>query len=274
MTDITLNNGKKMPVLGLGTYKMGRTDDDVYRAVRSAIDTGYRHIDTATLYMNEKAVGKAIRDSGIPRQELFVTTKLWGSDVLNNNVQGAFNTSLDNLNIEYLDLYLVHWPVKGKLQSTWQQVEEIHRSGSVRSIGLSNHQVHHMKEALVGSTIKPVVNQVECHPYLRQDELKAYCRDNGIVMQAWSPLASNKIPLLEEEVLSRIGSKHGKSPAQVVLRWHLQSGVVPLPKSANAERQRENFEVFDFELTNQEMAQVDALDRNHRTGMHPDNMEF
>lgn len=274
MTKISLNNNQTMPVLGLGTYKIGRTDDDVYRAVRSALDIGYRHIDTATLYLNEHAVGKAIRESGIPREELFVTSKLWGSDVLKNNIQGAFAGSLKNMGLDYLDLYLVHWPVKGKLQSTWQQMEEIHRSGKVRSIGLSNHQIHHMKEALEGATIQPVVNQVELHPYLPQDELRAYCARQNIVVQAWSPLASNKIPLLEESILAQIGKKHGKSPAQVVLRWHLQLGVVPLPKSSNADRQRENFQVFDFELSDQEMQQVNALDRDHRTGMHPDNIEF
>lgn len=274
MTKISLNNHQTMPVLGLGTYKIGRTDDDVYRAVRSALDIGYRHIDTATLYLNEQAVGKAIRESGIPREELFVTTKLWGSDVLKNNIQGAFAGSLKNLGLDYLDLYLVHWPVKGKLQSTWQQMEEIQRSERVRSIGLSNHQIHHMKEALESATIQPVVNQVELHPYLPQDELRAYCATQNIVVQAWSPLASNKIPLLDEGILAQIGKKHGKSPAQVVLRWHLQLGVVPLPKSSNADRQRENFQVFDFELSDQEMQQVNALDRDHRTGMHPDNIEF
>lgn len=274
MTKISLNNHQAMPVLGLGTYKIGRTDDDVYRAIRSALDIGYRHIDTATLYLNEQAVGKAIRESGIPREELFVTTKLWGSDVLKNNIQGAFAGSLKNMGLDYLDLYLVHWPVKGKLQSTWQQMEEIHRSGRVRSIGLSNHQIHHMKEALESATIQPVVNQVELHPYLPQDELRAFCATQNIVVQAWSPLASNKIPLLEESILAQIGKKHGKSPAQVVLRWHLQLGVVPLPKSSNADRQRENFQVFDFELSDQEMQQVNALDRDHRTGMHPDNIEF
>lgn len=274
MTKISLNNHQAMPVLGLGTYKIGRTDDDVYRAIRSALDIGYRHIDTATLYLNEQAVGKAIRESGIPREELFVTTKLWGSDVLKNNIQGAFAGSLKNMGLDYLDLYLVHWPVKGKLQSTWQQMEEIHRSGRVRSIGLSNHQIHHMKEALESATIQPVVNQVELHPYLPQDELRAYCATQNIVVQAWSPLASNKIPLLDEGILAQIGKKHGKSPAQVVLRWHLQLGVVPLPKSSNADRQRENFQVFDFELSDQEMQQVNALDRDHRTGMHPDNIEF
>lgn len=274
MTKISLNNHQTMPVLGLGTYKIGRTDDDVYRAIRSALDIGYRHIDTATLYLNEQAVGKAIRESGIPREELFVTTKLWGSDVLKNNIQGAFAGSLKNMGLDYLDLYLVHWPVKGKLQSTWQQMEEIQRSERVRSIGLSNHQIHHMKEALESATIQPVVNQVELHPYLPQDELRAYCATQNIVVQAWSPLASNKIPLLDEGILAQIGKKHGKSPAQVVLRWHLQLGVVPLPKSSNADRQRENFQVFDFELSDQEMQQVNALDRDHRTGMHPDNIEF
>lgn len=270
----TLNNGREMPVLGLGTYKIGRSDKEVYRAVRSALDAGYRHIDTATLYKNEHAVGLALRESGISRDELFVTTKLWGSDVLANNVMGAFQTSLSNLELDYLDLYLVHWPVKGKVRDTWKKMEEIYRAGNVRSIGLSNHQIHHMKEALAEATVVPVVNQVELHPYLPQEEIRAYCESLGVVVQAWSPLASNKIPLLEESVLAQIGEKHGKTPAQVVLRWHLQQGIVPLPKSSNADRQLENFQVFDFELSREEMHRVNALDRDHRTGMHPDNMAF
>lgn len=270
----TLNNGREMPVLGLGTYKIGRSDKEVYRAVRSALDAGYRHIDTATLYKNEHAVGLALRESGISRDELFVTTKLWGSDVLANNIMGAFQTSLSNLGLDYLDLYLVHWPVKGKVRDTWKKMEEIYHAGNVRSIGLSNHQIHHMKEALAEATVVPVVNQVELHPYLPQEEIRAYCENLGVVVQAWSPLASNKIPLLEESVLAQIGEKHGKSPAQVVLRWHLQQGIVPLPKSSNADRQLENFQVFDFELSREEMHRVNALDRDHRTGMHPDNMAF
>lgn len=274
METILLNNGVEMPSLGLGTYKIGRTDEEVYHAVRSALDIGYRHIDTATLYQNEHSVGKAIRDSGITRDELFVTTKLWGSDVLAHNVKGAFETSLRNLGFDYLDLYLVHWPVKGRLQEVWKELESLYYSEKARAIGLSNHLIHHMEEALQNATVVPVVNQVEQHPYLNQEELREYCEEEGVTVQSWSPLGSNKIPLLKEPVLAEIGSNYSKSPAQVVLRWHLDIGAVPLPKSSHPERQRENFEVFDFRLTAEEIGRIGALNRDHRTGMHPDNMEF
>ncbi len=274
METILLNNGVKMPMLGLGTYKIGRSDDEVYRAVRTALEIGYRHIDTATLYLNERPVGKAIRESGISRDEIFVTTKLWGSDILEDNVQGAFETSLQNLGLDYLDLYLVHWPVKARLRTTWRLMETIYQSGKVRAIGLSNHLIHHMEEAFDEASVAPVVNQVELHPYLLQQELISYCRTRDIAVQAWSPLGSNKIPLLDEEALKQVGSKYGKSPAQVVLRWHLDKGIVALPKSSNADRQKENFQVFDFKLTDKEISMVDALDRKHRTGMHPDKIEF
>ena len=271
---VLLNNGIEMPVLGLGTYRIGRSDEEVYRAVRSGLDAGYRHIDTASLYLNESPVGKAIRESGISRSEIFVTTKLWGSDVLKDNVPGAFETSLRNLGLDYLDLYLVHWPVKGRLRSTWEQMEAIHRSGRARSIGLSNHLIHHVEEVLKEATVAPVVNQVELHPYLLQDDLATYCREHGIELQAWSPLGSNKIPLLGEQVLKEIGDRYNKSPAQIVLRWHLDKGVVPIPKSSLPNRQEENLQVFDFQLRGEEVDRIDTLNRGHRTGMHPDQIEF
>ena len=271
---VVLNNGIEIPELGLGTYKIGHSDEEVYRAIRSALDIGYRHIDTATLYRNERPVGKAIRESGVSRDEVFVTTKLWGSDVLSGNVGGAFETSLRNLGLDYLDLYLVHWPVKGKLQATWKQMEKIHHSGKTRAIGLSNHHIHHIEETLHEATVMPVINQVELHPYLAQEELHDYCSRKNIAVQAWSPLGSNKIPLLNEEVLTDIGGKYGKSPAQVVLRWHLEKGVIAIPKSSHPDRQLENLQVFDFRLTDEEIKRVDALDREGRTGMHPDEIEF
>ena len=261
-------------MIGLGTYKLGRTDNDVYNAVRSALDMGYRHIDTATLYHNERPVGKAIRESGVARDEVFVTTKLWGSDVLRGNVQGAFDTSLQNLGLDYLDLYLVHWPVKGHVGATWKHMEAIYRSGKARAIGLSNHLVHHMEEILADAAIMPAVNQVELHPYLLSDDLLAYCARQSITVEAWSPIGSNKIPLLSEEVLKELEGKYGKSPAQIVLRWHLEKGVVAIPKSSNPGRQKENIQIFDFRLTEREIARIDALDRGHRTGKHPDEIEF
>ena len=274
MENIKLNNGVEIPLLGLGTYKIGATDDDVYNAVRSALDIGYRHIDTATLYVNEKPVGKAIRESGIPRDEIFVTTKIWGSDIINNQIQEAYDVSLQNMGLDYIDLYLVHWPVKEMIGSAWLEMEKIYHSGKVRAVGLSNHLLHHMKEVLNVATVIPVVNQMELHPYLVQQDIVDYCKKLNIIPEAWSPLGSSKVPLLKDEVLIWIGGKYGKSPAQVVLRWNIQKGVVAIPKSSSKERQAENFDIFDFELTQEEIQQIDQLDKDHRTGAHPDYIEF
>lgn len=269
-----LNNGVEIPVIGLGTYRIGRTDDETYYAVRKALDAGYRHIDTATLYMNEKPVGKAIRESGIARKDIFVTTKLWGSDILSNRILEAFEGSLSNLGLDYVDLYLVHWPVKGRLGFTWRAMEQIFHAGRARAIGLSNHLVHHMEELLQEATVMPVVNQMELHPYLTQNEVVAYCERKEIVTEAWSPLGSSKIPLLQEEKLKEIGEKYDKSPAQVVLRWNVDHGHVAIPKSSDAHRQIENIDIFDFQLTTAEMNQIDALNRGYRTGIHPDEISF
>ena len=274
MENIKLNNGVEIPLLGLGTYKIGATDDDVYNGVRSALDIGYRHIDTATLYSNEKPVGKAIRESGIPRDEIFVTTKIWGSDIINNQIQEAYDVSLQNMGLDYIDLYLVHWPVKEMIGSAWLEMEKIYHSGKVRAVGLSNHLLHHMRGDLDVATVIPVVNQMELHPYLVQQEIVDYCKEHNIVPEAWSPLGSSKVPLLKDEVLIWIGGKYGKSPAQVVLRWNIQKGVVAIPKSSSKERQAENFDIFDFELTQEEIRQIDQLDKDHRTGAHPDYIEF
>lgn len=269
-----LNNGIEIPMLGLGTYKIGNNDNDVYRSIRRAIDIGYRHIDTATLYLNEKPVGKAIRESGIPREDIFVTTKLWGSDILDNNIQKAFEESLLNLGLDYLDLYLVHWPVKEKLVSTWKEMEKLFDNGKVRAIGLSNHLIHHMEEVLESASIYPVVNQMELHPYLIQKEITDFCRRYDIIPQAWSPLGSSKVPLLQDENIKNIGDKYNKTTAQVVLRWNIQNGIVAIPKSSSPERQAENFNIFDFKLDKEDIKRINMLDRNHRTGAHPDHIEF
>lgn len=274
MKYIKLNNGQQMPMLGLGTYKIGWTDVEVYNAVRSAIDLGYRHIDTATLYKNEATIGKAIRDSGVPREDLFVTTKVWGSDILSGNIHKAFDLSFKLLDIDYIDLYLVHWPVAGKEASTWIEMEKIHATGKTKSIGVSNHLKHHLEEVLRVANIKPVANQIELHPYLTLNELREFCNENNIVCEAWSPLGSSKVPLLDEEVLKQIGKKYNKSSAQVVLRWSLQQGVVSIPKSSNPDRQALNIDIFDFELTNEEIKIINSLNKDYRTGAHPDEIEF
>lgn len=270
----TLHNGLKLPTPGLGTYKIGNTDKEVYNAMRSALDLGYRHIDTATLYHNEAPIGKAIRDSKIARETLFVTTKIWGSDILSNRINEAFDTSLQLLDIGYIDLYLVHWPVKNKLEYTWQAMESIYSTGKTKAIGVSNHLQHHLEVILKIAKIKPVVNQIEMHPYLVLDDLLDFCKANDIVCESWSPLGSRKIPLLKESILNDIGKQYNKSAAQVVLRWNLQRGVVPLPKSANSDRQSENLNIFDFDLTAEEMKAISSLNKNYRTGAHPDEIEF
>lgn len=274
MKSIELNNRIAIPVPGLGTYRLGRNDAEVEHAVRSALDAGYRHIDTATLYGNEKPIGKALRESGIPREELFVTTKLWGSDILQGRITKAFDESRQKLDIGYVDLYLVHWPVKGKIVEAWHEMEKIYESGAVRAIGVSNHLIHHLEELLDVADVVPAVNQVELHPYLVMQELQDYCHERNIVVESWSPLGSSKVPLLTDPVLLDIASKKGKSTAQVILRWNLQKGLLPLPKSSNEIRQRENITLTDFSLTEDEMTMVDMLDRNERTGVHPDEIGF
>lgn len=274
MKYIKLNNGTQMPILGLGTYKIGWTDVEVYNAIRSALDLGYRHIDTATLYKNEATIGKAIRDSGIARDELFVTTKVWGSDIISGNIAKAFEISSELLDIDYIDLYLVHWPVRGKEAETWLEMEKIYAAGKTKAIGVSNHLIHHLKEVLRVASIKPVSNQVEMHPYLINKELVSFCADNEIVCQSWSPLGSSKVDLLDEAVLREIGDKYGKSPAQVVLRWNIERGIVSIPKSSKADRQAVNIDVFDFELTADEVDKINSLNRDYRTGAHPDEIEF
>lgn len=274
MKTFTLNNGVSIPALGLGTYKMGKTDKEVYDSVRTALDAGYRHIDTAAFYKNEIPIGKAIRDSGIAREDIFVTTKLWGTDVLSENIVGAFEGSLRNLGFDYVDLYLVHWPVRGKVVSTWMEMEKIYASGKTRAIGVSNHLVHHLEEILQHSSVVPAINQMELHPYLSQTEVVDYCKQKGIIPEAWSPLGSTKIPLLENEVLKDIAGKYGKSVAQIILRWNIEREIVVIPKSAHADRQKENIDIFDFELSSEDVALINSINKNHRTGIHPDDMDF
>lgn len=269
-----LNNGIEIPMLGLGTYRIGRTDEDVYNAIRTALDVGYRHIDTATLYVNEAPIGKAIRESGIPREDIFVTTKLWGDDVVKDEIPQAFDRSMQLLDIGYIDLYLVHWPVKGKLVSTWREMEKIYASDKAKAIGLSNHLQHHLEEILDEANVLPTVNQVEMHPYVVLDDLVEFCTDNTIVCEAWSPLGSSKIELLEESILKGIGEKYGKTAAQVVLRWNIEREVIAIPKSSNGERQAANLNIFDFKLTSEEVQLINSLDKNYRTGIHPDEIGF
>ena len=266
---VTLHNGVKMPWLGLGVFKV--TDgDEVIQSVKSAIRNGYISIDTASFYKNEEGVGQAIKESGVPREELFITTKLWNADQGYESTLEAFEISLNKLGLDYLDLYLIHWPGKDKYKETWKAFEELYKQGRVRAIGVCNFQVHHLEDLIASAEIKPMVNQVEFHPHLTQKELLAYCKAQGIQLEAWSPLKQGQ--LLNHPVLEDIAQKYNKSVAQVILRWDLQHGVITIPKSVKEQRIIDNSNVFDFELSSEDMEKIDGLNQDSRAGSHPDTM--
>ncbi|KPC68273.1 glyoxal reductase [Thermoactinomyces vulgaris] len=271
----TLHNGVKMPWFGIGVFKVEEGPELVH-AVKTAIQYGYRSIDTAAIYENEAGVGQGIcegiKETGISREELFVTSKVWNSDLGYESTIKAYEASLNKLGLEYLDLYLIHWPVEGKYKEAWRALETLYKEGRVKAIGVSNFHIHHLEDLMEDAEIKPMVNQVEYHPRLTQKDLKAFCREYGIQLEAWSPLMQGQ--LLDHQVLKEIGNKYGKSPAQVILRWDLQNGVVTIPKSTKAHRIAENAQVFDFELTKEEMERIDGLNQNKRVGPDPDNFDF
>ena len=272
MKDCTLlNNGLKMPWLGFGTWQIP-DGKEVEHSVRSALEIGYRSIDTAAAYENERGVGKAIRESGIPREDIFLTTKVWNDDQRERRTLAAFEESLQRLGTEYVDLYLVHWPVKGCYQETWQVMEEIHQSGRAKAIGVSNFMIHHLEDILSDSQIVPAVNQIEFHPFLVQPELLKFCQEHQIQVEAWSPLMQGKI--VNEPSVLRMAEKYQKTPAQIVLRWDLQHEVVTIPKSVRLDRIVENAQIFDFELSEVDMNVLDALDQGKRVGPDPDNFGF
>jgi diketogulonate reductase-like aldo/keto reductase len=268
----TLNNGTRMPWLGLGVWQI-ENDRETETVVRTALDLGYRSIDTARIYGNERGVGQAIRSSGIPREQLFVTTKVWNEDIRRGRVEAAFTESLQRLGLDYLDLYLVHWPIGGKIVSTWKAMERLLHSGRVKAIGVSNHVRPHLEELLAAADVVPAVNQIEFHPYLQSPALLDHCRQKGIQVEAWSPLMQGGA-ILQDPVLVEIARKYGKTTAQVILRWDLQRGVVTIPKSVKPKRIAENADVFDFNLTASEMTAVDRLDRHERAGPDPLNFGF
>jgi diketogulonate reductase-like aldo/keto reductase len=268
---VTLHNGVKMPWLGLGVWK-AQDGEEVEHAVEVAIHTGYRSIDTAQIYRNETGVGRAIKRVGIDREELFLTSKVWNKAQGYDSTLEAFEKSLRRLQVDYLDLYLIHWPVKGKYKETWKALETLYREGRVRAIGVSNFQIHHLEDLMMDCEIKPAVNQVEFHPYLTQEELRSFCRKHQIQMEAWSPLMMGNV--VKDETIRQIAEKYQKTPAQIVLRWDLQHQVVTIPKSVNEKRIIENSEIFDFELSEEDMNRIDQLNRNHRFGPDPDNFDF
>ncbi|PFU81800.1 aldo/keto reductase [Bacillus cereus] len=270
-----LNNGVEMPWFGLGVFKV-EDGPELVEAVKSAVKAGYRSIDTAAIYGNEKAVGEGIRagikEACISREDLFITSKVWNSDQGYETTLAAYEESLKKLELDYLDLYLVHWPVEGKYKDTWRALETLYKEKRVRAIGISNFQIHHLQDVMKDAEIKPMINQVEYHPRLTQKELQAFCKEQGIQMEAWSPLMQGQ--LLDNETLQEIAEKHGKTTAQVILRWDLQNGVITIPKSTKEHRIIANADIFNFELTKEDMEKIDALNQNHRVGPDPDNFDF
>ena len=289
-TRVTFNNGKSIPILGLGVWNM---KEKTYEAVRWALDAGYRHLDCASIYGNEEDVGRAVKKSGIPREELFITSKLFSGDVRTGNVDGGIAGSLQRLGTDYLDLYLIHWPIADKYVAAWQKMEEYAEKGVLRSIGLSNFHPHHYEDVMAVAKIKPVCVQLETHPYLAQQENLDYYTKQGVAMQAWSPLGgtpgswtndvvASSVPdkgkssgmLFKDPVILALAEKYGKSAGQIIIRWHLQRGVICIHKSVHKERIIENSQVFDFEISPEDMAAITALDHNGRVGANPDTFKF
>ncbi|MGE7763088.1 aldo/keto reductase [Peribacillus sp. NPDC097895] len=272
---VTLHNGVKMPGFGLGVFKV-EEGPELVNAVKVAIKHGYRSVDTAAIYGNEEGVGQGIREglkeAGISREEIFVTSKVWNADLGYESTIAAYETSLQKLGLEYLDLYLIHWPVEGKYKDAWKALETLYKEGKVKAIGVSNFQISHLEDLMKDAKIKPVINQVECHPRLTQKELQAFCLKHGIHLEAWSPLMQGE--LLNNEVLTEIATKYNKSVAQVILRWDVQNDIITIPKSTKEHRIVENASVFDFELTKEEIKRIDEMNQNHRVGPDPDNFDF
>lgn len=272
---IELNNGLLIPQFGLGVYQVDE-GEEVESSVAHALKNGYRLIDTAAMYRNEAGVGSAIKASGIPREEIFVTTKLWNDDQGYENALAAFESSLNKLQLDYIDLYLIHWPSPGRglFVETWKAFEELYNSGKVKSIGVSNFNPDHLDTLLESATISPVLNQIELHPYLPQQEVVSYCQRKNIAVEAWSPIGGSRGSLLQDNVIVELATKYSKSPAQVVLKWHIQHGNIVIPKSVQAERIDQNINIFDFELDHNDLLAIDALENGTRMGPDPATANF
>jgi diketogulonate reductase-like aldo/keto reductase len=265
----TLYNGVKMPWLGLGVHRAG-LGEEVIKALKCALNAGYRSIDTATYYQNEHRVGQVVADCGISRKEIFLTTKVWNSDQGYHSTIKAFETSLEKLQTSYLDLYLIHWPQSELTFETWKAMEELYEKGQIRAIGVCNFLIPHLKRLMENSRIKPMVNQFEFHPELVQPELLQFCKDNQIQPEAWRPIMKGRVN--EIELLQELAAKYQKSPVQIVLRWDIQKGVVTIPKSVTPERIISNAAVFDFELSPEDVSRIDSLNRNARIGEDPNQI--
>ncbi|ROI01809.1 aldo/keto reductase [Chryseobacterium sp. G0240] len=269
---VTLNNGIDIPALGFGVWQMEDLQE-CENAVIKAIQTGYRMIDTAAIYQNETAVGAAVKNSGVDRDELFITSKVWVQDHGYEQAKSAFQRTLNRLQMDYLDMYLIHWPY-GDFLGTWKALEELYQEGKIKAIGVCNFTIEKLEELKANSTVLPVINQIELHPVFQQKELQVYDRENNIITQPWSPLGNGNANLLSNAALKAIAEKYGKTVAQVILRWHLQEGFVVIPKSVTPSRIEENFNVFDFELTEDEMNVVRSLDTGKRLFFDPKDPEW
>lgn len=265
-----LSNGVKMPWVGFGTYKI--KDSNITReSIKEALKAGYKHIDTASFYENEEEIGIGIKESGIPRDEIFLTSKVWNTDQGYEKTLEAFKVSLKKLGTDYLDLYLIHWP-KALSKKTWKALEKLYKEGKVRAIGVSNFKVHHLKELMEDAEIIPMVNQVEYHPQLPQTEVHEFCKKHNIQLEAWAPLMRGKV--LEIPLMQELAKKYGKTISQITLRWDLQMEVVTIPKSSTPERIKENIDLYDFEITSEDMERIASLNIGERTGPDPDLITF
>lgn len=266
-----LNNGVEIPVLGLGVYESGT---DTSTAVKDAIELGYRHIDTAKFYANEKDVYQGVLDSGINRKDMFLTTKIWNDDMRNHNQREVIDQSIEKLGGEYIDLLLIHWPVKDVFVETWQIMEEYYKKGLVRAIGVSNFHKQHLDELLKYANVVPACNQIELHPFLTQEELVEFNKEKGIATECWSPLARGRI--FSDETLQNLSEKYSKSISQIVIRWQIQRGLITIPKSVKRSRIEENSNVFDFEISSEDIKKINDLNENWRTNpaSNPDNFNF
>ena len=271
---IALNNGQSIPQLGFGVFQI--EPKDTFEAASTAFQVGYRHIDTAEMYGNEKEVGEAVAKSGLDRADVFVTSKLANDAHRPDDARRAFDASLEALGFDYLDLFLIHWPLPtkydGDFVSTWQTLEEFYREGRARSIGMSNFQPHHLRRLHEVTEITPAVNQIEVHPFLTQDDVRSFCAEHQIAVEGWSPIGQGAV--LDDPAIGSIAERVGKTPAQVVLRWHIQRGDIIFPKSVTPGRINENFEIFDFELSDGDVAEISSLNKNERTGPDPDKFDM
>lgn len=272
---ITLNNGVQMPEIGYGVFRV-EEGKDLEKAVETAIRIGYRSIDTAAIYQNEKSVGKGVQNAIhaglVTREELFITSKVWNDGLSYDETIQAYEDTLERLGLEYLDLYLIHWPGQNKYMEPWKALEALYKEGRIKSIGVSNFQVSHLEHLLETAEVKPVINQIEFHPKLVQEDVRAFCEKHDIQVEAWSPLMNAE--LLNHETVNEIAESLGKSAAQVILRWDLQHGVVTIPKSMTESRIKENIDIYDFELTEEQVKTLDALDEHKRIGPDPDQFDF